>query len=383
MAETDSAGIATYRFKPDISGSYTIRAELAEGGSRATVRVQAAFFESVKNIKLTLKAEDGTILPSVRFKESGKDGYVAEDGRLEAEISDENGTKAVANGKPSYGLKFTSSRPDLVVVESDGDILVKDPNFRGYVPITVANEKNTVSAVYNLLVAGPPVNIQPTVEATGKKALVILQYVDNAGKPTHGFTANEDYIINLPVGLGKQAQVNFNAAGSASFELYSSDYGAKNISVATLDEKLKKTIRIDFEQETKPGVDYSHKVVMFIGSRSYMINSTPMLMDVGPFIKDGRTFTSVRPIADAFGAEVDWNEAQQLVTLTRDGLIVKIKIGSRAIEVINEGISNIITTDVAAFVQEGRTVLPFRAVGEAFGAEVEYDAQTGAVSYRI
>ncbi len=37
--------------------------------------------------------------------------------------------------------------------------------------------------------------------------------------------------------------------------------------------------------------------------------------------------------------------------------------------------------DVPAFIEDGRTVLPFRAVGNAFGATVDYDEVTQSVTY--
>jgi hypothetical protein len=121
---------------------------------------------------------------------------------------------------------------------------------------------------------------------------------------------------------------------------------------------------------------------MFIGATGFTKDGAPGVTDVAPFIQDGRTFVAVRPVADAFGAEIGWDEATQTVTLTRSDITVTIVIGSNTITVVQDGVTSTVTADVAAMIKDGRTVLPFRAVGEAFGATVNYDAATQSVSYQ-
>ena len=42
-----------------------------------------------------------------------------------------------------------------------------------------------------------------------------------------------------------------------------------------------------------------------------------------------------------------------------------------------------VTTDVAPFIQDNRTYVPFRALTEAFGAEVEYNAENNTVTTKL
>ena len=126
------------------------------------------------------------------------------------------------------------------------------------------------------------------------------------------------------------------------------------------------------------------KVVMFIGSQGYTRDGEARLTDVAPFIKDGRTFVAVRPIADAFGVtpeNIGWNEATQTVTLVRDDMTVTIVIGSNEIEVVEDGVVSTVEADVPAFIADGRTVLPFRAVGDAFGVTTNWDEASQSVTY--
>ena len=57
-------------------------------------------------------------------------------------------------------------------------------------------------------------------------------------------------------------------------------------------------------------------VSMAIGSKTMYINGTPVAMNTAPEITNGRTFVPVRDLANALGiSKVDWNEASATVTL--------------------------------------------------------------------
>jgi len=56
-----------------------------------------------------------------------------------------------------------------------------------------------------------------------------------------------------------------------------------------------------------------------IGSIVMQINGEKKVIDVAPFIKDGRTFLPVRAIAESLGATVDWDADTQIVTLIKEG----------------------------------------------------------------
>ncbi|NCD13573.1 MAG: copper amine oxidase N-terminal domain-containing protein, partial [Epsilonproteobacteria bacterium] len=56
------------------------------------------------------------------------------------------------------------------------------------------------------------------------------------------------------------------------------------------------------------------------------------------------------------------------ITISKNGLLVKLNVDSTDMQVNN----NFINLDVPPEVREGRTFVPLRAVAEAFGAEVNY-----------
>lgn len=91
--------------------------------------------------------------------------------------------------------------------------------------------------------------------------------------------------------------------------------------------------------------------------------------EVAPFIINGRTLVPVRFIAEAFGAEVGWDDLTRTVTVKKDNDLLSLAIGSN---VINKNGENI-AIDVPAEIYNERTMLPLRAVTENLGKKVFWD----------
>ncbi|MEW9673287.1 copper amine oxidase N-terminal domain-containing protein [Ammoniphilus sp. 3BR4] len=129
-----------------------------------------------------------------------------------------------------------------------------------------------------------------------------------------------------------------------------------------------------------PGTVYAN-ANFTIDSTTYTVNGVEKTADVAPFIQDGRTFLPIRFVAEAVGvteSNVIWNANTKTVTLIKGDRIAQIQIGSKNL-VVN-GVS--VPMDVAAFVKDGRTVLPLRYVAQALGAEVTWDEATRTVSVK-
>lgn len=85
-----------------------------------------------------------------------------------------------------------------------------------------------------------------------------------------------------------------------------------------------------------------------------------------PLIQNGRTLVPLRSIFEAMGATVVWDNATQTVTSSRGGTTVKLTIGKNTM--YKNGTA--VTLDVPATLISGRTMVPVRAVAEAFNAKV-------------
>jgi peptide/nickel transport system substrate-binding protein len=105
-------------------------------------------------------------------------------------------------------------------------------------------------------------------------------------------------------------------------------------------------------------------------------NKHDVRMDVQPTVVNGRTMVPFRAIFEKMGATVGYDAATQTITATRGGTNVSLRIGSTAATV--NGQSR--TLDVAPMIVGGRTLVPLRFVGEAFGARVDYDGTDNHVN---
>ncbi|HEY0827063.1 MAG TPA: copper amine oxidase N-terminal domain-containing protein [Bacilli bacterium] len=105
------------------------------------------------------------------------------------------------------------------------------------------------------------------------------------------------------------------------------------------------------------------------------VNGTQPKFDVSPIIRSGRTLVPFRAIAEALKAEVKYNAEERSVTVTRDGVVVKLFIGS-TIAYVN---GKEVTLDVPPMIVNGRTIVPVRFISEAFNSVVKWEAETQTV----
>lgn len=96
--------------------------------------------------------------------------------------------------------------------------------------------------------------------------------------------------------------------------------------------------------------------------------------DVQPFIdkESNRTMVPVRFVAEALGAKVEWDAANQTVRMDKEGKQINLRIGERKATVDGKEI----TFDSKAIMKDSRTFVPLRFISETFGAKVEWDAKT-------
>lgn len=95
-----------------------------------------------------------------------------------------------------------------------------------------------------------------------------------------------------------------------------------------------------------------------------------------PFIdENNRTQVPFRAALEKYGAEVDWDNESRAAIAVKGEIVVKVPIGENYILKNDEEIP----VDTAARIVNGRTFLPIRAVIEAFGSEVQWDAALNTV----
>lgn len=94
-------------------------------------------------------------------------------------------------------------------------------------------------------------------------------------------------------------------------------------------------------------------------------------VEQGGIILDSRTMVGVRGVFEELGYTAEWDANTKTATLTNDadGVVITLTNGNSGFTVNDKTI----TPDVPQQIVNDRFVLPLRAVGEAIGAEVEWD----------
>ena len=105
------------------------------------------------------------------------------------------------------------------------------------------------------------------------------------------------------------------------------------------------------------------------------INGKLISFDVPPAKINGRTMVPLRGIFEGLGAEVKWEGATRTITAKRAGTDVKLTLGDKN-AYLNGSLK---VLDVPPAKVSGRTMVPLRFVGEAFGAEVKWVGATKSI----
>ncbi len=105
------------------------------------------------------------------------------------------------------------------------------------------------------------------------------------------------------------------------------------------------------------------------------LDGSPINFDQPPIIQNDRTLVPLRAIFEALGAKVDWDDATQTVTSTKGATTIKITIGDNKLYKNDSAI----TLDVPAQIVNDRTLVPVRAISEAFGCKVDWVDETQTV----
>ena len=106
-----------------------------------------------------------------------------------------------------------------------------------------------------------------------------------------------------------------------------------------------------------------------------LVDGEKLICDQPPVIINGRTLVPMRAIFEKLGATVSWDGETSTASGEKDGKIVSFVIGESFIGINGEKKA----LDVPAQIISARTMIPARAVAEAFGCKVDWDADTQTV----
>lgn len=108
---------------------------------------------------------------------------------------------------------------------------------------------------------------------------------------------------------------------------------------------------------------------------SVYLDGNQIQFDVQPQIINDRTMVPLRTIFEALGASVDWNEETRTVTSAKNSTYVSLTVDSADMSVNGTSVA----LDAPACVIDGRTLVPIRAISEAYNTSVDWDASSRTV----
>ena len=108
------------------------------------------------------------------------------------------------------------------------------------------------------------------------------------------------------------------------------------------------------------------------GKIKIVINNETIESDSDPIMMENRTLVPIRVVAEKLGYRVEWDEKNQIVTLTasKGSPVLHFVIGEKK---ALKNWSEEIALDVPALVIKDRTYLPLRMVAEAMDAKVSWN----------
>lgn len=147
--------------------------------------------------------------------------------------------------------------------------------------------------------------------------------------------------------------------------------------VPTGDDPLifEKTDRIDSNNKINKDNKANNKNNDTPENINVVLNGDLLNFDVPPMIINDRTMVPLRVIFEALNASVEWDDYSQTVTAKRGNTQIKLTINNH-IMYVNDSETIL---DSPACLVNGRTLVPVRAISEAFKADVNWDNDTNTV----
>jgi outer membrane protein assembly factor BamB len=113
-----------------------------------------------------------------------------------------------------------------------------------------------------------------------------------------------------------------------------------------------------------------------LGSQKVLINGNQTNLTVPPQVIKGNTMVPLRFIAEAFGCKVDWNGNERKITITRGSFTMLLWMDKTTGKI--NGSDKVLKAPPTSV--KGTTLVPLRFIAEAFGATVNYNAETKEIT---
>ena len=354
-------------------GEYTVRVALAGADSEndnIKVTFTAAEFDKVEDVELNI-TDNKT---GVELDNQITLGTTAD---ISLVYVDGNGVKIA--GPTDFAWNATNSA--LAVQSTSGHQLVMKPDtieHQGVVGSTVnvqasvpgyglVEKELTIVSSYNTY----SMEFDPAEGPVNEYNKVDLSVLNSDGDVAKNINGNIEVVVadssneDAKVSVKQAAKVS---KGEGALTVYASQETELELVVTVVDgDKILAADTLTYTVGTADPLA-GRTVVMTINSTEYVVNNNIITGDAAPFVDSNwRTMVPIRALAEAFDAEVIWDDNDRTVTINFDaGTQIVMTVGDDTYTV-NDADK---TMDTEPVIQGDRTYVPIRFAAEGMGFAV-------------
>lgn len=295
--------------------------------------------------------------------------------------------EAIADGKSDIEI----SNMDFAAIDDNAALGQTPLNISGQsTSITVIRDTSsgTTETSTEATTKASVVTTEKQTEATTKAPVVTTEKQTEATtKAAVATTESQTETTTKKVSSGGSS-----GAGASSVKV--SGYTSKTATTESATEITTKAVKSEPKTETTTDTVVSvNDVKVTIGSKTVVIGDESYNADAAPYIQasSNSTLVPLRFVALAIaGGDVDdadnsdsivWNSAAKTATIIFDGK--KIEFTANSENMVIDGKTQLMENGVKAEITDGRMFVPFRALGNALGVSVQWDASTKTAVYKI
>lgn len=130
-----------------------------------------------------------------------------------------------------------------------------------------------------------------------------------------------------------------------------------------------------FAPVTSFAMEKNIKISFVIGENKVSMNEEEIEVTAS-YIVDDTTLVPLRVISEGLGADVNWDESENTITVEKDGNVISLQIGSTTATINGKAY----TLPAAAEIKDDTAMVPIRFISEALNANVVWDKDTMKVT---
>ncbi len=187
--------------------------------------------------------------------------------------------------------------------------------------------------------------------------------------------------------------------GGTIYDFANAPLGSSSVSGSNKTEtSSESTSETTTEEETEALTEETthsepYEIRVSIGSVKAVSDGKDYTLDVAPYIQESSSSTMVplRFVTVAAGGEnaadadnsdiVEWNAVTKTAVIKLDNKTISFTAGSGKINI--NGTESVMENGVCAEIKNGRMFIPFRALGNAIGVDVDWEASTKTAVFKI